>query len=80
MGQFALDRDGEVAWMEPVAALAALADEPYTLLMHGGGEGEQGRLSYLCAFPEFVVEGDGRDAAEAAAAAVGGTETTRPSQ
>ena len=33
MGQFALDSDGDTAWVEPVSVLAGLADEPYTLLM-----------------------------------------------
>lgn len=69
MGQFALDSDGDTAWVEPVSVLAGLADEPYTLLMHGGGEGEQGRLSYLCAFPRFTVEGKGAGVFEQARAA-----------
>ena len=50
-------------WREPVEALAALRDEPMTLLMLGGADGVCGRRSYLCAFPDFtIIEDDPRTA------------------
>lgn len=43
-------------WIEPVAALRAFENDPYTLLLHGGGGQSFGRKSYLCALPAFIVE------------------------
>jgi len=45
-------------WIDPVCAFARLEGTPYALLMHGGGAGPHGRFSYLCAFPEFIIEDD----------------------
>ena len=36
-----------LAWRDPVAAFAPLKDQPFALLLHGGG----GRWSYICASP-----------------------------
>lgn len=44
-----------LAWREPVEALAAVRDEPMTLLMLGGAAGACGGRSYLCAFPNFTI-------------------------
>jgi para-aminobenzoate synthetase component 1 len=50
-------------WREPVDALAALRDEPMTLLMLGGADGACGGRSYLCAFPDFtIIEDDPKSA------------------
>lgn len=60
MAGLAVDTPATLSWIEPEDALAAFEAEPYTLLLHGGGSGARGRFSYLCAFPEFTVEGRGR--------------------
>jgi len=43
-------------WVDPVTALAGFEQDPYTLLLHGGGAEARGRYSYLCAWPAFTVE------------------------
>jgi para-aminobenzoate synthetase component 1 len=50
------DRASALGWVEPVQALNAFEAEPYTLLLHGGGPQPWGRKSYLCAYPDFIVE------------------------
>lgn len=45
-------------WIDPDAALAAFAGEPWTLLMRGGGADARGRYSYLCAQPDFSIIDD----------------------
>lgn len=68
MAELAVAPDTRLDWVEPQDALAALEGEAYTLLLHGGGAGRCGRFSYLLAFPEFIVEGRGLKAFEAARA------------
>jgi len=43
-------------WIDPVDALAGFEDQPYTLLLYGGGMESRGRYSYLCAEPAFTLE------------------------
>jgi para-aminobenzoate synthetase component 1 len=52
------DRAQTLDWIEPVQALKAFDAEPYTLLLQGGGAQPWGRKSYLCAYPDFIVEDD----------------------
>ncbi|WP_241095097.1 anthranilate synthase component I family protein [Marinicauda algicola] len=68
MAELAVDSPARLDWIAPEDALGALQAEPYTLLLHGGGAGARGRYSYLLAFPEFTIEGRGREAFEAARA------------
>lgn len=77
MAELAVDHRAGLDWVSPELALAGLQAEPYTLLLHGGGAGSRGRYSYLMAFPEFVVEGDGRACFERARA---GFRPARPGQ
>lgn len=59
MAELAVDSRSALSWIEPEDALAAFEAEPWTLLLHGGGGEGRGRFSYLCAFPDFTVEGRG---------------------
>ena len=52
------DRAQTLDWVEPVQALKAFEAEPYTLLLQGGGAQPWGRKSYLCAYPDFIVQDD----------------------
>lgn len=54
-------------WRPPEIALRAVADKPYALLLHGGGQGGRGRFSYLTAFPLFTIEAAREDRAGRAA-------------
>ena len=51
-------------WREPAEVLSAFADEPWALGLVSGGDGEQGRWSYLARDPDMtlaVAPGDTRD-------------------
>lgn len=51
-------------WREPAEVLSAFADEPWALGLVSGGDGEQGRWSYLARDPDLtltVAPGDTRD-------------------
>jgi len=43
------------AWRSPEDAFAPFRDEPFALLLHGGGAGERGRRSLLLARPAFTL-------------------------
>ncbi|MHA6287516.1 aminodeoxychorismate synthase component I [Maricaulis sp. CAU 1757] len=51
-------------WQDPLAVFAPLADQPRSLLLHGGRDGR----AWLFAFPDEVFEGDDRSAFDALAA------------
>lgn len=44
-----------VGWREPIDVLAQIRDEAGTLLLQGGSDPIDGRFSYLCAFPDFMI-------------------------
>jgi len=45
----------KLAWHEPVACLAHIADEPGALLLSGGDASSRGRYSYLTAFAQETI-------------------------
>lgn len=55
-------------WRDPALALAALADEAWSLCLLSGGGGERGRWSYLAARPQRVLVVEAAEAGDPFAA------------
>ena len=67
-----------LAWRDPVAAFAPLRDQPFALLLHGGG----GRWSYICANPVetlLVATAEDASALDQAKARLASLDFQRPS-
>lgn len=48
----------EIPWRDPLTAFSAFAEDPIAALLHGDGEDERGRWSYIAASPFCIVSVD----------------------